>query len=177
MKKVFIVEDHPIVRKGLRGLIESHGGYKVCGTMDRAEGAVCKIISSDADVVLVDISLPGQDGLQLIDELHSRRACLPILVLSMYDSNVYAERALRAGAMGYIKKQEATERVLEGIEAVLGGNVYINKDVESLLSGYKSNNSNWLRNTSFWFCIFIFVSACSIGICSKSEMLRICSIS
>lgn len=125
--RVFVVDDHPIVRQGLALLIDSQADLVVCGEAEDAHGALVALASARPDILLADISLHGPDGLDLIKEVRTRRLELPVLVLSMHDESLYAERALRAGANGYIMKQEATERVLIAIRRILGGAVYLSE--------------------------------------------------
>ena len=123
--KVFLVDDHPIVRQGLALLIDREPDLMVCGEADGATSALQAIREAPPDFVVLDISLDGPDGLELLKTLRVRYPTLPVLVLSMHDEAVYAERALRAGANGYIMKQEATDRVLTAIRHILGGDVYL----------------------------------------------------
>jgi DNA-binding NarL/FixJ family response regulator len=123
--KVFLVDDHPIVRQGLALFIDREPDLLVCGEADGATSALQAIREAAPDFVVLDISLDGPDGLELLKTLRLRYPNLPVLVLSMHDEAVYAERALRAGANGYIMKQEATEKVLTAIRHILGGDVYL----------------------------------------------------
>ena len=123
--KVFLVDDHPIVRQGLALFIDREPDLMVCGEADGATSALQAIREVAPDFVVLDISLDGPDGLELLKTLRVRYPNLPVLVLSMHDEAVYAERALRAGANGYIMKQEATDRVLTAIRHILGGDVYL----------------------------------------------------
>jgi DNA-binding NarL/FixJ family response regulator len=122
---VFIVDDHPIVRQGLAALINREPDLTVCGDAEEASSALRRIEQMKPDVIVVDISLNGPDGLDLLKDIRSRDSKLPVLILSMLDELSYAERALRAGASGYIMKQEATERVLVAIRRILGGEIYV----------------------------------------------------
>ena len=124
-RKVFIVDDHPIVRQGLALLINREQDLAVCGDAEEAVSALQQIDDLKPHIVVVDISLSGPDGLDLLKNLRQRAPGLPVLILSMHDESHYAERALRAGASGYIMKQEATERVLVAIRRILGGEVYV----------------------------------------------------
>jgi len=124
-KTVFIVDDHPIVRQGLAMLINREQGLTVCGDAADSCTALRLIEELKPDIILVDISLNGPDGLDLLKNIRARDAGLPVLILSMLDESLYAERALRAGANGYIMKQEATERVLVAIRRILGGEIYL----------------------------------------------------
>ena len=123
--KVFLIDDHPIVRQGLALLIDREPDLMVCGEAEGATSALQAIREAAPDFVVLDISLDGPDGLELLKTLRVRYPNLPVLVLSMHDEAVYAERALRAGANGYIMKQEATDRVLTAIRHILNGDVYL----------------------------------------------------
>jgi DNA-binding NarL/FixJ family response regulator len=123
--KVFLVDDHPIVRQGLALFIEREPDLMVCGEAEDATSALQAIREAAPDFVILDISLNGPDGLELLKTLRVRYPNLPALVLSMHDESVYAERALRAGANGYIMKQEAADKVITAIRHILGGDVYL----------------------------------------------------
>jgi len=122
---VFIVDDHPIVRQGLALLINREPDLAVCGDAEEAGSAMYRIEDLKPDLVVVDISLNGPDGLGLLKSVRLRHPNLPVLILSMLDESLYAERALRDGANGYIMKQEATERVLVAIRRILSGEIYV----------------------------------------------------
>jgi DNA-binding NarL/FixJ family response regulator len=122
---VFIVDDHPIVRQGLALLINREPDLAVCGDAEEAGSALRRIEELKPHLIVVDISLNGPDGLDLLKDIRARDANLPVLILSMLDESLYAERALRAGANGYIMKQEATDRVLVAIRRILGGEIYV----------------------------------------------------
>ncbi len=124
-KKVFVVDDHPIVRRGLVELINQEQDLVVCGQAEDAHQAMQGIKTMKPDIVIVDISLKDRSGIELIKDVKAQYADLPVLTLSMHDESLYAERALRAGAKGYIMKQEATERVITAIRKVLSGQVYV----------------------------------------------------
>ena len=123
--RVFVVDDHPIVRQGLALLIDQEPDLEVCGEAEEAETALAAISAARPDVLLLDISLPGPDGIDLLKAIRATDTTLPVLVLSMHDESVYAERALRAGANGYIMKQEATENVLVALRRILRREVYV----------------------------------------------------
>ncbi|MBN2129439.1 MAG: response regulator transcription factor [Sedimentisphaerales bacterium] len=126
---VLIVDDHPIVRQGLAQLIDQERDLHVCGQAEDAHEALRAIRTLKPDMVIVDISLKDTSGMELIKDLKVQYADLPILTLSMHDEGVYAERSLRAGARGYIMKQEATEQVITAIRRVLAGDVYVSDTV------------------------------------------------
>jgi len=126
-QKVFLIDDHPIVRQGLALFIDREPDLMVCGEADGANSALQAIRESVPDFVVLDISLDGPDGLELLKTLRATYPNLPVLILSMHDESAYAERALRAGANGYIMKQEATEKVLTAIRQILRGDVYLSE--------------------------------------------------
>lgn len=123
--RVLLVDDHPIVRQGLALLIDREGDLSVCGEAEGSHTAYHAIETLRPDIVVLDISLSGPDGLDVLKEIRMKRADLPVLILSMHDESIYAERAMRAGANGYIMKQEATEKVLIAIRRILQGDVYL----------------------------------------------------
>jgi DNA-binding NarL/FixJ family response regulator len=126
---VLIVDDHPIVRQGLAQLIDQEQDLEVCGQAENAPQAMQAIRELHPAMVIVDISLQDTSGMELIKDIKVRHPDLPVLTLSMHDEAVYAERTLRAGALGYIMKQEATERVITAIRRVLAGEVYVSDSV------------------------------------------------
>jgi DNA-binding NarL/FixJ family response regulator len=128
-RKVFIVEDHPVFREGLVQVIDSEGDLIVCGEAEDAEHALEAIPGLKPDLVLVDISLPGKSGLELIKELRARNGGVKLLVLSMHDEALYADRVLRAGGDGYIMKQEDPEEVVHAIRDVLAGHIYVSDEI------------------------------------------------
>jgi len=123
--RVLIVDDHPIVREGLRTLIEREPDLCVCAEAGDAAEAMKALESTEPDVVVLDISLKESSGIELLRDLRLVRPDVAVLALSIHDESVYAERLLRAGAQGYVMKQEGTLKVVEGIRAVLGGEVYL----------------------------------------------------
>ncbi len=123
--RVFLIDDHPIVRQGLALFIDREPDLMVCGEADGAASALQAIRDAVPDFIVLDISLDGPDGLELLKVVRSEYPNLPVLILSMHDESAYAERALRAGANGYIMKQEATEKVLTAIRQILRGDVYL----------------------------------------------------
>jgi DNA-binding NarL/FixJ family response regulator len=128
-KRVFVVDDHPIVRQGLALLINREPDLVVCGEAEDAHTAMQSIANAKPDILVVDISLNGPDGLDLLKEIRTRNVELPVLVLSMHDESIYAERALRAGAQGYIMKQEATEKVLVALRRILTKEIYVSERI------------------------------------------------
>ncbi|SEM01146.1 DNA-binding response regulator, NarL/FixJ family, contains REC and HTH domains [Syntrophus gentianae] len=128
-KRVLIVDDHPILRKGLSLLINSEPDLTVVAEADNAQRALEKIEAHKPDLLIVDISLPGIDGIELIKTVKLTHRDLPALVVSMHDESLFAERALRAGARGYIMKQEALEKVLVAIRRVLAGEIFVSEKI------------------------------------------------
>src|SRR5271163_1542119 len=139
-KTVFVVDDHPLLRQGLALLINQQQDLEVCGEAEEAQAAMRAIAQRRPDILIVDISLNGPDGLDLLKTIRASYPELPVLILSMHDEAIYAERALRARANGYIMKQEATEKVLVAVRRILGGDIYLsdrmaNKLLHQYISG------------------------------------------
>ena len=130
-RSVLIVDDHPIVRQGLSQLINAEDDLEVCGNAATVEEALQSLGESYPDVVIVDLSLAHSDGLELIKEIRCETRHLPVLVLSMHDENMYAERLLSAGANGYIMKQAAADQLLTALRRVLAGGVYVSENLGS----------------------------------------------
>jgi DNA-binding NarL/FixJ family response regulator len=124
-RRVFVVDDHPIVRAGLAQLINREPDLAVCGDAEEMHQALETIETLQPDILIVDISLNGPDGLDLLKTLRARDQNLPVLILSMHDEAIYAERALRAGAGGYVMKQEGTDRVLLALRRILNNEIYV----------------------------------------------------
>ncbi len=136
-KMVFVVDDHPIVRQGLTLLINRETDLTVCGEAEEMHAALTAIPTLKPDILIVDISLNGPDGLELLKNIRITMPHLPVLILSMHDESIYAERALRAGANGYIMKQEATEKVLVALRRILSGEIYVSGRIaNSMLQHY-----------------------------------------
>ena len=124
-KTIFVVDDHPVLRQGLALLINREPDLTVCGEAEEAQAAMRAIALKQPDLLIADISLNGPDGLDLLKDLRALYPDLPVLILSMHDESIYAERALRARANGYIMKQEATDRVLVAVRRILSGDIYL----------------------------------------------------
>jgi DNA-binding NarL/FixJ family response regulator len=123
--RILIVDDHPIVRRGLAQIINDQPDLEVCGQAESQAEALKLLVETEPELIIVDVSLKDGSGIELIKQIKSRLPDAKMLVSSMHDESLFAERALRAGAMGYIDKQEATERTVEAIRHVLGGRVYL----------------------------------------------------
>ena len=122
--KILIVDDHPIVRDGLIRLIQEEQDLTVCGQAEDAHQSLKAISESRPDIAIVDITLKSSDGIDLMKSIRSQYPKLPVLILSMHDEILYAERALRAGAQGYIMKQEASKKLMVAIHEILSGRIY-----------------------------------------------------
>lgn len=144
---VFVVDDHPIVRQGLALMINREPDMFVCGEAEEAHSALRAVPELQPDVLIVDISLNGPDGIELVKTVRLRDSRLPILVLSMHDEALYAERALRAGANGYIMKQEATEKVLIAVRRILKGDVYLSDRMSGKMLQQYVRGSSTVRHS------------------------------
>jgi len=129
-RRILLVDDHPIVRQGLAELIDAEKDLTVCGTADSMNSALENMVGLKPDLVVVDISLKGSNGIELLKNIKVRYPKMRVLMLSMHDEGLYAIRALRAGASGYIMKQEATEKVIEAARKVLNGEIYLSEKME-----------------------------------------------
>ncbi|MGH8024786.1 MAG: response regulator, partial [Limisphaerales bacterium] len=133
-RRIFLVDDHPVTRDGLARLINHEPDLEICGTAGTAAGAIQDLGKRKADLAIVDVSLgKGASGLELIKDLASRFRRLKMLALSTHDETLYAERALRAGASGYVMKQEPTEHVMEAIRKILNVEVHLSKRISDRL--------------------------------------------
>jgi DNA-binding NarL/FixJ family response regulator len=147
-KRILVVDDHPIVRQGLVLLINREPDLVVCGEAEEAMGAMHVLASARPELLIVDISLNGPDGLDLLKSVRTTHPTLPVLILSMHDESIYAERALRAGANGYIMKQEATEKVLVAVRRILNGEIYVSDRIANRMLKLYITGSGTLRNSS-----------------------------
>src|SRR3984893_10828331 len=144
-RRVLIVDDHPIVRQGLRRMIEPEPDLVVCGEVQTEREARTAIRALSPDVVIVDISLAQGDGLELVRDVHAQQPELPMLVLSMHDELIYAERLLAAGASGYIMKQAASDQLLIALRQVLAGGTYLSESLAGKLG--RSDAAAWGRGS------------------------------
>jgi DNA-binding NarL/FixJ family response regulator len=132
--RVLLVDDHPLVREGLANLIDAQHDLMVCGEAEDSAQAIARIVKARPHVALVDISLKNESGLELVKYLASQFPQVALIVLSMHDETLYADRALRAGARGYVMKREASKNVLASIRRVLEGGVYVSERVASRMA-------------------------------------------
>ena len=148
MYRVLIVDDHPIVRKGLCALMEQEPDLFVCGEAENVDQASKLVETLNPHLVIVDLSLQDGEGLELIKSLRTGYPDLLIMVLSMHQETVFAERAIRAGARGYVMKLEPPENIITAIRGVLKGDIYVSENLaagilKNLASGEKTNSSGW----------------------------------
>jgi DNA-binding NarL/FixJ family response regulator len=145
-KRILIVDDHPMMREGLAQLIEHEPDLCVCAQADNAAQTLAAIATQPPDLAVVDISLPDKSGLELIKDLQAMHPQLPLLVISMHDETLYAERVLRAGGRGYIMKQEGGKKLMEAIRQVLQGQIYVSEKMSAkileLFSGRRPASAN-----------------------------------
>jgi DNA-binding NarL/FixJ family response regulator len=132
-KRILLVDDHPLMREGVAQWIRRASDLEVCGEAETAAAAMTAIEKLKPDLVLTDISLPGRSGIELIKDLQVQHPKVPVLVLSMHDESLYAGRALRAGARGYLMKRAGGERLVQGIREVLAGRIAVTPDMATLL--------------------------------------------
>ena len=132
-KNILIIEDHPIVRKGFSMLINQDDELKTIGEAGDYHSALDMVRKTKADLILLDLSLGDGNGIELIKEVKVINPALPVLVVSLHDENLYAERALKAGARGYIMKSEATENILTAIKKIINGEVYLSDGMKDKL--------------------------------------------
>ena len=125
--KIFLIDDHPVMRRGYAALIDSESDLEICGEASSGSEAIDKFEEAAPDLAIVDISLNGFNGIELIKHLKSRFPDVLFLVISMHDESLYAERALGAGAMGYLMKSEAEHSVVSAIRNVLQGHIYLSE--------------------------------------------------
>lgn len=129
--RVFIVDDHPVVRQGLQLLLRMEPDMEWAGDADNAADAIKGLAQARPDIAVVDVSLRDSSGIELVKDLRVRFPEVPVLVLSMHDETIYAERVLRAGARGYVMKDEATDKVIVAIRTVLAGGLYLSERMAS----------------------------------------------
>jgi len=152
-KRLLILDDHPMMREGLAQLINNEPDLSVCGEAGTGQQAIDLAAKAKPDLLLADISLPDKNGLEVIKQLHEFHAGLSVLVISMHDESLYAERAIRAGARGYIMKQEGGKKLMEAIRAVLSGKIYVSENIsakmlEALSGGGRDAGRSAIQNLS-----------------------------
>ena len=129
-RQILVVDDHPMTRVGLLQLIQQEPDLEVCGQAGDRREALHLLSNAQVDLVITDITMPGGGGIELIQDIRVMHPHVPVLVVSMHDENIYAARALRAGARGYVMKEAGAETVLEALRRVLAGKVYLSRPME-----------------------------------------------
>lgn len=136
MKKILLVDDHPLMRKGLALTLETEVDLTVAAQAASAEEALTLMEKTEPDLAVIDVSLPGMSGLELIKHLRAMKPDLAVLVVSRHDESLYAERAIRAGARGYLMKMEAADVIVKAVRHILNGGIYVSDEIkERLLLG------------------------------------------
>jgi DNA-binding NarL/FixJ family response regulator len=125
--RILIVDDHPLVRQGLIGLLSAERDFEICGEASGAEEARHLLAQVKPDVAIIDLTLKDGNGIELIKEFHAQATATKLLVLTMHDESLFAERALRAGAVGYVSKHEASRTIIKAVRAVLDGKLYLSE--------------------------------------------------
>lgn len=133
-KRIFLVDDHPLVREWLANLIQQQPDLAVCGETESAPAALSAVAEEKPDLVIADINLKNSSGIELIKNLKELHPHIPVLVLSMHDEALYAERAFRAGARGYVNKRETAQKTIEAIRRVLEGKLYVSEKAAEILA-------------------------------------------
>ena len=133
-RRVFLVDDHPLVREWLTALINGQIDLSVCGEAADAPEALAAVVKSRPDVAIVDLSLSSGSGLDLVKDLRIQAPDVRVIVLSMHEENLYAERLLRAGAHGYVMKRESTRKILAAVRRVLDGGVYVSESFAAVMA-------------------------------------------
>lgn len=133
MHEIIIVDDHPLMRKGLAQTLDAEPDLSMVGQMNSAEEALEEIDRLDPDLAIIDISLPGMSGMELVKHLQARKPDLATLVVSRHDESLYAERAIRAGARGYVMKLEAGDVIVKAVRRVLNGGIYVSDEINERL--------------------------------------------
>lgn len=151
--QILIVDDHPMTRAGLTHLINHQSDTEVCGEAENAAQALDLLATSQPDLIMIDITLPGKSGLELIKDVKAIRPDLAILVVSMHDESLYADRVLRAGARGYITKHEGGDKLMGAIRHVLNGKIYVSESMSAhileIFSGaYSGADRSSIQNLS-----------------------------
>ena len=147
VSRILLVDDHPLMNEGLKQVIACEPGLSICGMAGTVQDALALVETARPDLLITDLSLPGRNGLELIKDLGATHPELPVIVLSLHDELLYAERVLRAGGRGYVTKSAPAERLIQAINCVLGGGVFTSPNVtnhflQSLLPGRSHTKQN-----------------------------------
>lgn len=147
-KRVFIVEDHPVFRMGLEALINQEDDFEVIGYSETVSDALIRIPKIAPDVVIVDISLKGENGLLIVAELKKHHKNIPVLVLSMHPETIFAERAIKAGAKGYVMKQESPKIISEALRTILSKKIYVSAPINERFLNNISDGDGYFNSES-----------------------------
>jgi DNA-binding NarL/FixJ family response regulator len=142
LKRIILVDDHPMMREGMKRMIDAEPDMQCCGGVNSAEEAIGLVQKLQPDLLITDITLPGRNGLELIRDMRAILPGMPILVFSMHDELFYAERALKAGARGYLMKEAGSERMLQAIRRILAGEIAVSTAIASKILGQFAGQSN-----------------------------------
>jgi DNA-binding NarL/FixJ family response regulator len=157
-KRVLIVDDHPIFRAGLIGLVNIESDLMVCGEAQDAVQALQALDKQHPDLILLDMGLPGKSGLELLKDIRAMSPRMPVLIISMHDETLYAERIIRAGGRGYIMKQEGPEKIIQAIRRVLSGGISVSESISlqilDALSGPKGGGTSISKLTDREFEVY-----------------------
>jgi DNA-binding NarL/FixJ family response regulator len=148
-KKILLVDDHPLIRKGIALTLEAEPTFEICCQVSSGEEALEMLSRIEADAAIVDVSLPGMNGIELIKHMKTAKPDLKILVVSRHDEEVYAERAIRSGANGYIMKQEAGEVLINGVKKILAGGVFVSQAINERMLQNMLNNKGTSEQSPF----------------------------
>lgn len=148
-KKIILVDDHPLIRKGIALTLGEEPSFEICSQFSSGEEALEKISTIDADVAIVDVSLPGMNGIEFIKHLKIAKPEIKILVVSRHDEELYAERAIRSGANGYIMKQEAGEVLINGVKKILAGGIFVSQVINERILQSLLNNKKTTEQSPF----------------------------
>jgi DNA-binding NarL/FixJ family response regulator len=152
VKRVLVVDDHPMMRQGLAQLLDNEPDLKVCAEAESGSQAMSVLAAQKVDLILLDISLPDKNGLEIIKDVRALQPEMPILVVSMHDESLYAERVLRAGARGYIMKQEGGKKLLLAVRQVLAGQISVSEKMSArileLFSGHRPAKTSPIERLS-----------------------------
>jgi DNA-binding NarL/FixJ family response regulator len=139
--RVLIVDDHPMMREGLSAILSSQPDLIACGEAANISDALEQVYATSPDVVIVDISLNGENGLELVRQIKSFNLSIRVLVLSLYDEGLYAECAVEAGAMGYLNKQVVSRQIVKAIRRILAGERYLSEEIEARIASRQARSS------------------------------------
>jgi DNA-binding NarL/FixJ family response regulator len=146
-KRVLIVDDHPVFRAGLSGLVNLETDLSVCGEAHDAAQALAALEKLSPDLVLLDMSLPGKSGLELLKDIRALSPQTPVLIISMHDETLYAERVIRAGGRGYIMKQEGPEKIVQAVRKVLSGSISVSEPIAAQILDAMSGGKGGARSS------------------------------